>query len=166
MSWRLNTSARSSRCQGPVDGTLRVRFALMMQCFSISIGTLQVLRPPSLTSNYSLSLHYRNSTCGFQYLPPPSREPSEQQHHQSSQLSAFFSSHRPRRLAIWLQVSSRQLSYLALVLISQAPSDLNIENTNIKTASGVSLDDNQKTLVGSVLDVSIFPSIILSHCIR
>ena len=33
-------------------------------------------------------------------------------------------------------------------------SDLNIENTNIKTASGVSLDDQQKTLVGSVLDVS------------
>ena len=32
-------------------------------------------------------------------------------------------------------------------------SDLNIENTNIKTASGVSLDDTQKTLVGSVLDV-------------
>ena len=37
-----------------------------------------------------------------------------------------------------------------------AMSDLNIENTNIKTASGVSLDDNQKTLVGSVLDVSLF----------
>jgi len=33
-------------------------------------------------------------------------------------------------------------------------SDLNIENTNIKTASGVSLDEQQKTLVGSVLDVS------------
>ena len=32
--------------------------------------------------------------------------------------------------------------------------ELNIENTNIKTASGVSLDDTQKTLVGSVLDVS------------
>lgn len=33
--------------------------------------------------------------------------------------------------------------------------DLNIENTNIKTASGVSLDEQQKTLVGSVLDVSV-----------
>ena len=32
--------------------------------------------------------------------------------------------------------------------------DLNIENTNIKTASGVSLDEQQQTLVGSVLDVS------------
>lgn len=34
-------------------------------------------------------------------------------------------------------------------------SDLNIENTNIKTASGVSLDEQQTTLVGSVLDVSV-----------
>lgn len=32
---------------------------------------------------------------------------------------------------------------------------MNIENTNIKTASGVSLDEQQKTLVGSVLDVSV-----------
>ncbi|KAL9031530.1 MAG: hypothetical protein Q9196_000468 [Gyalolechia fulgens] len=32
-------------------------------------------------------------------------------------------------------------------------SDLGIENTNIKTASGVTLDDTQKTLVGSVLDL-------------
>lgn len=31
--------------------------------------------------------------------------------------------------------------------------DLGIENTNIKTASGVSLDETQHTLVGSVLDV-------------
>lgn len=41
-----------------------------------------------------------------------------------------------------------------LALNCTATSDLNIENTNIKTASGVSLDDHQKTLVGSVLDVS------------
>ncbi|MCJ1372466.1 hypothetical protein MMC20_003691 [Loxospora ochrophaea] len=34
-------------------------------------------------------------------------------------------------------------------------SDLNIENTNIKTAAGVTLDEQQKTLVGSVLDVSM-----------
>ena len=33
--------------------------------------------------------------------------------------------------------------------------ELHIENTNIKTASGVSLNDHGKTLVGSVLDVSI-----------
>ncbi|KAK4971935.1 hypothetical protein LTR66_011359 [Elasticomyces elasticus] len=32
-------------------------------------------------------------------------------------------------------------------------SDLKIESTNIKTASGVSLDDKQKTIVGSVLDL-------------
>ena len=32
-------------------------------------------------------------------------------------------------------------------------SGLNIENTNIKTAPGVSLESNQKTLVGSVLDL-------------
>ncbi|KAK8215449.1 hypothetical protein M8818_002070 [Zalaria obscura] len=31
--------------------------------------------------------------------------------------------------------------------------DLKIENTNIKTAPGVSLDSQQKTLVGSVLDL-------------
>ncbi|CAD6566665.1 MAG: hypothetical protein ASARMPREDX12_008786 [Alectoria sarmentosa] len=37
--------------------------------------------------------------------------------------------------------------------MSSATSDLNIENTNIKTASGVSLDEQQKTLVGSVLDL-------------
>lgn len=35
----------------------------------------------------------------------------------------------------------------------KAGSDLGIENTNIKTASGVTLDETQKTLVGSVLDV-------------
>lgn len=34
-----------------------------------------------------------------------------------------------------------------------ASSDLNIENTNIKTADGVSLDEQQKTIVGSVLDL-------------
>ena len=42
-------------------------------------------------------------------------------------------------------------------------SDINIENTNIKTASGVSLDDHQKTLVGSVLDVCIL-SIQVDNC--
>lgn len=39
-------------------------------------------------------------------------------------------------------------------LIILESNDLNIENTNIKTASGVTLDEGQKTLVGSVLDVS------------
>ncbi|KAI4135986.1 MAG: hypothetical protein LQ347_000163 [Umbilicaria vellea] len=37
--------------------------------------------------------------------------------------------------------------------MSSGSGDLGIENTNIKTASGVSLDDHQKTLVGSVLDL-------------
>ncbi|KAL9614346.1 MAG: hypothetical protein Q9167_001149 [Letrouitia subvulpina] len=37
--------------------------------------------------------------------------------------------------------------------MSTGPSDLGIENTNIKTAQGVSLDGQQKTLVGSVLDL-------------
>ncbi|CAF9931602.1 MAG: hypothetical protein HETSPECPRED_008141 [Heterodermia speciosa] len=37
--------------------------------------------------------------------------------------------------------------------MASGSSDINIENTNIKTASGVSLDDHQKTLVGSVLDL-------------
>jgi hypothetical protein len=32
-------------------------------------------------------------------------------------------------------------------------SGLNIENTNIKTAPGVTLEEQQKTLVGSVLDL-------------
>jgi hypothetical protein len=31
---------------------------------------------------------------------------------------------------------------------------LGLENTNINTASGVQLDDKQKVIVGSVLDVS------------
>ncbi len=39
--------------------------------------------------------------------------------------------------------------------------DLNIENTNIKTADGVSLDESQKTLVGSVLDASTLASPVL-----
>jgi hypothetical protein len=33
-------------------------------------------------------------------------------------------------------------------------SELGIENTNIKTATGVELNDQQKVIVGSVLDVS------------
>lgn len=37
--------------------------------------------------------------------------------------------------------------------MSSGTGELNIENTNIKTASGVSLDDRQRTLVGSVLDL-------------
>lgn len=45
-------------------------------------------------------------------------------------------------------------SPLSQVRNMSSMSDLNIENTNIKTASGVSLDDHQKTLVGSILDVS------------
>jgi hypothetical protein len=34
-------------------------------------------------------------------------------------------------------------------------SDLQIESTDIKSAPGVSLNDKQKTLVGSVLDVCV-----------
>ncbi|KAL8730296.1 MAG: hypothetical protein Q9166_004179 [cf. Caloplaca sp. 2 TL-2023] len=37
--------------------------------------------------------------------------------------------------------------------MATAGSDLGIENTNIKTATGVTLDEQQKTLVGSVLDL-------------
>ncbi|KAK4891697.1 hypothetical protein LTR27_009705 [Elasticomyces elasticus] len=36
---------------------------------------------------------------------------------------------------------------------SNSVGDLNIESKNIKTASGVSLSDHQKTIVGSVLDL-------------
>ena len=38
-------------------------------------------------------------------------------------------------------------------MASSFPADLNIEATNIKTATGVSLSDTQQTLVGSVLDL-------------
>ncbi|KAL8694380.1 MAG: hypothetical protein Q9218_000946 [Villophora microphyllina] len=38
-------------------------------------------------------------------------------------------------------------------MLSATGSDLGIENTNIKTATGVTLDEQQKTLVGSVLDL-------------
>ena len=42
--------------------------------------------------------------------------------------------------------------------MSSGAGDLNIENTNIKTAPGVTLDENQKTYVGCVLDVILpFP---------
>jgi hypothetical protein len=37
--------------------------------------------------------------------------------------------------------------------MSTSSSDLKIENTNIKTASGVDLSSQQKTIVGSVLDL-------------
>jgi len=47
-------------------------------------------------------------------------------------------------------------------LTRTATSDLNIENTNIKTADGVSLDEQQKTLVRSVLDVSHIQSQFLA----
>lgn len=42
------------------------------------------------------------------------------------------------------------------LIFPSAGSDLGIENTNIKTAPGVTLDEQQKTLVGSVLDVRLF----------
>ncbi len=65
--------------------------------------------------------------------------------------------HRSRKMSTGLPtiVTAAQNGELMFVLV-----DANIENTNIKTASGVSLDDHQKTLVGSVLDVRI--PIILS----
>jgi len=49
--------------------------------------------------------------------------------------------------------SLKPVSVLQTRKMASAPNDLNIENTNIKTASGVTLDDQQKTLVGSVLDL-------------
>lgn len=45
-----------------------------------------------------------------------------------------------------------------LLTMLTAGSDLGIENTNIQTASGVTLDEHQKTLVGSVLDVRFLTS--------
>lgn len=39
--------------------------------------------------------------------------------------------------------------------MSSGAGDLNIENTNIKTAPGVTLDEKQKTYVGCVLDVTL-----------
>ncbi|KAF1351002.1 hypothetical protein BDV97DRAFT_397967 [Delphinella strobiligena] len=36
---------------------------------------------------------------------------------------------------------------------NMSSSDLKIENTNIKTAPGVDIDDKQKTIIGSVLDL-------------
>lgn len=47
-----------------------------------------------------------------------------------------------------LRLSSNQARSM-----SSDTGDLIIENTNIKTASGVSLDEQKKTLVGSVLDL-------------
>ncbi|MCJ1432907.1 hypothetical protein MMC27_002265 [Xylographa pallens] len=44
-----------------------------------------------------------------------------------------------------------------------ASSDVNVENTNVKTAAGVSLDEHQKTIVGSVLDVSLPIALLYDH---
>ncbi|KAL9603144.1 MAG: hypothetical protein Q9219_001347 [cf. Caloplaca sp. 3 TL-2023] len=53
-----------------------------------------------------------------------------------------------------LQPISRPLAHKPPIYQTRKmASDLGIENTNIKTASGVTLDENQKTLVGSVLDL-------------
>lgn len=49
--------------------------------------------------------------------------------------------------------SATHLRLTARTMASQAPSGLHIENTNIKTAEGITLDEQQKTLVGSVLDL-------------
>ena len=40
---------------------------------------------------------------------------------------------------------------------------LDINNANIETAPGVILDDHQKTMVGSVLDISSFTHSIVHH---
>jgi hypothetical protein len=55
---------------------------------------------------------------------------------------------RPARLQF---ASTQPLNHTQQATMST--SGLKIENTNIQTASGVSLDDKQKTLVGSVLDL-------------
>jgi hypothetical protein len=49
-----------------------------------------------------------------------------------------------------VQISRTNISH---GIRKMSSSDLNIENTSIKTASGVDLTSQQKTLVGSVLDL-------------
>ena len=64
-----------------------------------------------------------------------------------------------RLIRISIQLQRPTINKVLAIQQSRAmasSSDANIENTNIKTASGVSLDDTQKTLVGCVLDVSGF----------
>lgn len=43
--------------------------------------------------------------------------------------------------------------YIRLTARTMSTSGLHIENTSIKTAEGVTLDEQQKTIVGSVLDL-------------
>lgn len=75
----------------------------------------------------------------------------------SNRVLATKLNHQSRKMSTGVPsiVTTAQDGELTCALV-----DANIENTNIKTASGVSLDDHQKTLVGSVLDVSS-PMILL-----
>ena len=82
--------------------------------------------------------------------------------------------------ALTFQKSLRTLSGKSLFTLSRFPqalshsmssnqknlsdSDINIENTNVKTASGVNLDEHQKVLVGSVLDVTLLLAKTYADC--
>lgn len=56
--------------------------------------------------------------------------------------------------------SNTRIAAIRSLILNVAGSDLGIENTNIKTAPGITLDEQQKTLVGSVLDVCyLFPTL-------
>lgn len=69
----------------------------------------------------------------------------------SSKFMRSFTTATLRPLTKSLQPTSRILAIGSRNMSSS--SDLNIENTNIQTSSGVSLSSEQKTIVGSVLDL-------------
>lgn len=63
--------------------------------------------------------------------------------------------------AQFLHRSSIHLKQPILRTMASSSSDLGIESGPVKTATGVTLTDNQKTLVGSVLDVCAFACVSL-----
>ena len=112
-------------------------------------------------SLFGFLVHHRDSCntsiCVFHLLLPLFNEVSK---HLRSQAS--FSQHKSSEgqqqitYAPWLQVFLlSRLNFLEQIAdaIGSGSGNVNIESTNIKTAPGVSLDEHQKTLVGSVLDV-------------
>ncbi|KAG7008360.1 hypothetical protein G7Y79_00006g019800 [Physcia stellaris] len=91
----------------------------------------------------SFALTKSTLNCSDPHMRLPITLPTVQKSIRTSSLPNRFASNR----------FSKSQSINHSRAMSSDASDLNIENTNIKTASGVSLDDHQKTLVGSVLDL-------------
>ena len=117
-----------------------------------------------LLHQQSTSIERSPLICSDPHMRLPITLPTVQKSIRTSSLPNRFATNRFLKSQLIYQSRAMASSMESLwavphkqyLILIQGTSDLNIENTNIKTASGVSLDDHQKTLVGSVLDVS-FP---------